>query len=179
MKIKRIREEVLYKGKVLLLKKVEIRLNKEKIEKEIACFHLPRSVGILPLIDKNKIILIRHYRTAARKELWEIPAGFLKRNEKPEVGAKRELKEETGFLAKRLKKIAEFYFSPGYLRECMYLFRATRLKKGKQMLDEGEMIKEVKIFSLKKALGMVKKRKILDAKSIIAILLEAYFSGLT
>jgi len=150
MKIKKIREKVLYKGKILDLRKVEIKSGKEKIEKEIASFHFPLSVGILPVIEKNKIILIKQYRTAAKRELWEIPAGFLKKNEKPKAGAKRELKEETGFSAKKLEKIAEFYFSPGYLRECMYLFRATGLKKGKQMLDEGEMIKEVKIFSLDK-----------------------------
>jgi ADP-ribose pyrophosphatase len=167
----KIKEKFLYKGKIIDLKKVEAKIGKKKIEKEIACLHLPRSVGILPLIRKDKIVLIKNYRLAAKKEMWEIPAGFLKKNEKPEIGAKRELKEETGFLAKRLKRICQFYFSPGYLREYMIVFKAEKLEKGKQNLEEGEMIKKVKIFSQKEVLKMIKNKKIEDAKTIIAILL--------
>ena len=166
----KIKEKFLYKGKIIDLKKVEAKIGKKKIEKEIACLHLPRSVGILPLIGKDKIVLIKNYRLAARKEMWEIPAGFLKKNEKPEIGAKRELKEETGFLAKKLKRICQFYFSPGYFREEMILFKAEKLEKGRQQLEEDEMIKKVKIFNQKEVLKMIKQRKIDDAKTILAIL---------
>jgi ADP-ribose pyrophosphatase len=165
----RIKEKTLYRGKIIDLKKVKIQLNKKKIEKEIACFHLPKSVGILPLIDKDKVVLVKQYRAGAKREMWEIPAGFLKKNEKPEIGARRELKEETGFEARKLKKIAEFYLSPGYLREYMYLFKATSLKNGKQLLGKDEIINKVKIFSQKEAAKMIKNKRIIDAKTILAI----------
>ena len=161
------------KGKSAIFKVIEEKIGKIKIKRNVLEF--PRTVGILPLIGKNKIVLLRQFRFSIKREIWEIPAGKLRKKEKPKIGAKRELKEETGFEAKKLEKIGEFFLSPGYSTEYMYLFRATGLKKGKQMLDEGEMIKEVKIFSLKKALEMIKKMKILDAKSIIAILTEAFF----
>ena len=167
MKIKRVRK--IYKGGELNLELIEVNFGEKKIKKEIVLHK--NSVGILPLIGKNKIVLIKQYRFPAKRELWEIPAGMLKKNEKPRITARRELKEETGFEAERIVKIAEFYKSPGYDTEYMHLFKANRLKKGKQHLDQEELINKVKVFSLKEALKMIKNKKIVDAKTILAILL--------
>jgi ADP-ribose pyrophosphatase len=161
------------KGNVVLFEVFEEEIGKMKIKRDVVKF--PKTVGILPLIGKDKIVLIRQFRFPINKEIWEIPAGKLDKGEKPEIGAKRELEEETGYEAKELKKIGEFYLSPGYSTEYMYLFLAKRLKKGKQSLDKGEKIKEVKIFSRKEVLKMIKSRKIVDAKTILAL----FFSGLT
>lgn len=167
----KVKEKILYKGKWIDLKKAKARINGKEIEKEFACTHSPKAVAILPVVGKNKIILVKQYRFAAKREIWEIPAGFLKKNEKPEITAKRELEEETGFKAKKLKKIAEFFQSPGYLREYIYLFKAYVEEKGKQSFDKDEFIKKVKIFTQKEVLKMIKEKKIVDAKTIIAILL--------
>jgi ADP-ribose pyrophosphatase len=161
------------KGNVVLFEVFEEEIGKTKIKRDVVKF--PKTVGILPLIGKDKIVLIRQFRFPINKEIWEIPAGKLDRGEKPEIGAKRELKEETGHEAKELKKIGEFYLSPGYSTEYMYLFLARGLKKGEQSLDKGEKIKEVKIFSKKEVLKMMKSRKIVDAKTFLAL----FFSGLT
>jgi ADP-ribose pyrophosphatase len=161
------------KGNVILFEVFEEEIGKAKIKRDVVKFS--KTVGILPLIGKDKIVLIRQFRFPINKEIWEIPAGKLDRGEKPEIGAKRELKEETGYEAKELKKIGEFYLSPGYSTEYMYLFLARGLKKGEQSLDKGEKIKEVKIFSKKEVLKMIKTRKIVDAKTILAL----FFSGLT
>jgi len=161
------------KGNVFLFEVFEEKIGKSKIKRDVV--KSPKAIGILPLLDKNKIVLIRQFRFAINKEIWEIPAGMLRKGEKPEVGAKRELKEETGYEAKELKKIGEFYLSPGYSTEYMYLFLARGLKKGEQSLEKGEKIKEVKIFSKKEVLKMIKSRKIVDAKTILAL----FFSGLT
>jgi ADP-ribose pyrophosphatase len=161
------------KGNVILFEVFEEEIGKTKIKRDVVKF--PKTVGILPLIGKDKIVLIRQFRFPINKEIWEIPAGKLDRGEKPEIGAKRELKEETGHEAKELKKIGEFYLSPGYSTEYMYLFLARGLKKGEQSLDKGEKIKEVKIFSKKEVLKMMKSRKIVDAKTFLAL----FFSGLT
>jgi ADP-ribose pyrophosphatase len=159
------------KGNVVLFEVFEEEIGKAKIKRDVVKF--PKTVGILPLIGKDKIVLIREFRFPINKEIWEIPAGKLDRGEKPEIGAKRELKEETGYEAKELKKIGEFYLSPGYSTEYMYLFLARGLKKGEQSLDKGEKIKEVKIFSRKEVLKMIKSRKIVDAKTILALFFRA------
>jgi ADP-ribose pyrophosphatase len=65
-------------------------------------------------LERIKLFSLGNLRFPINKEIWEIPAGKLHRGEKPELGARRELKEETGYEAKELKKIGEFYLSPGY-----------------------------------------------------------------
>jgi ADP-ribose pyrophosphatase len=161
------------KGPTAVFKIFKVKIGKKEYENNLLKFS--KTVGILPLISKNKIVLVSQYRFPVKKEIWEIPAGKLDRGEKPEIGAKRELKEETGYEAKEWKKIGEFYLSPGYSTEYMYLFVAKGLKQGEQSLDEGEMIKKVKIFSKKEILKMIKNRKLVDAKTILAL----FFSGLT
>jgi len=145
------------KGNVILFEVFEEKIGKIKIKRDVVNF--PKTVGILPLVGKNKIVLIKQFRFPIKKEIWEIPAGKLNKGEKPEIGAKRELKEETGYVAKELKKIGEFYLSPGYSTEYMYLFLAKGLKKGKQILDKGEKIEEVKIFFEKRDIKNDKERK--------------------
>ena len=167
MKIKRVKE--IYKGSEVGVKLIKAKFGKKEIKKDVVLHK--NSVGILPLIGKEKIVLVKQYRFPAKEELWEIPAGMLEKNEKPIKAAKRELKEETGFEAKKLLKIAEFYKSPGYNTEYMHLFKANQLKKGKQYLDEDELINRVKVFSLKEVLKMMKRKEIVDAKTIIGILL--------
>ncbi len=159
------------KGNVVLFEVFEERIEKSKIKWDLV--NVPRAVGILPLIGKDKIVLIRQFRFPINKEIWEIPAGKLKKGEKPEIGAKRELEEETGYMAKNLKKVGEFYLSPGYSTEYMYLFLARGLKKGQQNLSKREKIKEVKVFSKKEILKMIKERKIVDAKTILALFFRA------
>jgi ADP-ribose pyrophosphatase len=161
------------KGNVILFEVFEEKIRKAKIKRDVVKF--PKTVGILPLIGKDKIVLIRQFRFPINKEIWEIPAGKLDKGEKPEVGANRELKEETGYEARELKKIGEFYLAPGYSTEYMYLFLARGLNKREQSLEKGEKIEEVKIFSKKEVLKMIKSRKIVDAKTILAL----FFSGLT
>jgi ADP-ribose pyrophosphatase len=156
-----------YRGEIIQFEVFEKKDGKEKIKIELVKF--PKTVGILPLIEKDKIILIKQFRFPIRKEIWEIPAGKLKPKEKPEIGAKRELREETGYEAKELIKIGEFYLSPGYSTEYMYLFLAKNLKKGKEDLDKEEKIKEVRVFSKKEIEKMIKLRKIVDAKTILAL----------
>lgn len=172
MKIKLLKK---LKGPTATFKIIEAKIGKEKFRQNIVEF--PRTVAILPFASKGNIILISQYRYPIKKEIWEIPAGKLKKNEKPEIGAKRELKEETGFEAKNLKKIATFYVSPGYSTEYMYLFRATDLIKGKQNLDKGEIVKKIKPFPLKMALKMIKNGEIIDEKTIISILFEGFFGA--
>ncbi len=126
-------------------------------------------VVILPILNNKKIILEKQYRLPADKVLYEIPAGNMEDKETPIVAARRELKEETGYTAKSIKKVYEFYSSPGIFNEVMHFFVATGLTPGKTHFDEDEDIK-LEVVSFQKAVKMLKEGKIKDAKTIIAIL---------
>lgn len=158
-------EETIYKGEVITLKKIT---EKETI-KEVVFY--PKSVAVLPQVKKDKIILIKQYRLPAGSFLWEIPAGKLEQGETPKEAAQRELREETGYMATDLKKLAEYYVSPGYSTEYQYLFLAQKLKRRRPIFnkDKDEKIKEVRPFSLKEVLEMMKEKKIIDLKTTLAI----------
>ena len=98
----------------------------------------------------------------------EIPAGKLEVNEEPRETAIRELKEETGFEAKNFQYLFEFYTSPGYTNEKIYLFLASDLIEGEQELDEGEYCEVVK-FEIDELIKMIDIGKIIDSKTIIGI----------
>ncbi len=129
----------------------------------------PGAAVVVPFLDKNRVIMVNQPRFAIRQNTWEIPAGILNKGENPLLCAKRELEEETGFKAGKMKKIIAFYSSPGFLHEKMHLYKATNLKPVKMNLDEYEDIK-IKIFSKKQLLKMIKTGKIVDAKTIAALL---------
>lgn len=133
---------------------------------------------IVPFESEDKIVLLRQYRFAVHKELWELPAGTLAGQEEnqhiiamelPEVCAARELIEETGYEAGRLEKITECYAIPGSGDERMHFFFAFDLKKGEQELDIGEVISEVRTFGLSEIEAMLERGEICDAKTLIGL----------
>jgi ADP-ribose pyrophosphatase len=104
--------------------------------------------------------------------LLEAPAGTLKRGEAPEVGAARELEEELGLVSGRLEKLSEFFVSPGFCEEKMWVYLATDLTETKQQLDDDEIIEVVRV-PFAQALGMITTGEIDDAKTIIGVMLAA------
>ncbi len=133
---------------------------------------------IVPFTSTDRIILLRQYRYAVDDELWELPAGTLAGiennfrvilTENPEEGAARELIEETGYEAGRLEKFAECYAIPGSGDELMHFYFADDLVKREQALDVGEIISEVKSFSLAEIEQMIVNEEIRDAKTLIGL----------
>lgn len=133
---------------------------------------------IIPFWDETTIILLRQYRYAIKDELWELPAGTLAGREEnhrilttedPASCAKRELLEETGFVAGRLEKIAECYAIPGSGDELMHFFYAFDLQKQEQLLDIGEVISEVRAIPLAEIEAMIERGEIRDAKTLIGL----------
>jgi ADP-ribose pyrophosphatase len=106
------------------------------------------------------------------KYLLELPAGTLNDRERPEVGAARELEEELGLVADRLEKLSEFFISPGFLSEKIWLYLATDLRETQQRLEADEAIEVVRI-PIERALQMITDNEIEDAKTIIGLLLAA------
>jgi len=134
--------------------------------------HHPGSAVILPAFDDGTIALVKQYRHPAVKYLLELPAGTLNDQERPEVGAARELEEELGVVACNLEKLSEFFVSPGYCEEKMWLYLATDLKQTAQRLEEDELIEVVRL-PVDHALQMISDGEIEDAKTIIGLLLAA------
>jgi len=132
----------------------------------------PGSAVILPVFDDDTIALVKQYRHPAVKYLLELPAGTLNDRERPEVGAARELEEELGLVAGRMEKLSEFFISPGFLSEKMWLYLATDLQETQQRLEDDEAIEIVRL-PIDRALQMITENEIEDAKTIIGLLLAA------
>jgi ADP-ribose pyrophosphatase len=116
------------------------------------------------------IVIERQYRHAANQYLWELPAGKLEPGEVPLAGAKRELAEETGYLAKKWRPLVEYYASPGFLGESMKVFVAEGLVAGDAHPEDDEQI-EFRLVKLSDALKMIEKGAILDGKTLTSVLL--------
>jgi ADP-ribose pyrophosphatase len=133
------------------------------------------SVVILAIDDtKSKrdpmIVMERQYRHAAKEFLLEVPAGKLEQGEDALAGAKRELLEETGFKAKRWRKMCRYFASPGFLGEWMQVFIAEGLTLGDAQPEYDEQL-EIEMFPLSRLLGMIEAGKIYDGKTLISVML--------
>lgn len=129
----------------------------------------PGAVTIVPLLDGDRVCLIRNYRTAVGKTLIELPAGTLEEGEPPEETARRELIEETGYRAGAMQQLHAFYMSPGILDERMVLFVAEGLTPGEAAREPGERIENL-VVPVDEALAMVDDGRIEDAKTIVGLL---------
>lgn len=132
------------------------------------------SVVVLPVLPDGRVILIRQYRYAAGESLWELVAGHKEKNESFLEGAHRELLEETGYTARRMTELLDFFPSPGLLAERMVVFLAQGLSKGAARMEPDERIAK-RAFTLRHAERMVRDKKIRDAKTIAGLLYYARF----
>ena len=133
------------------------------------------SVVILAIDDaKSKrdpmIVMERQYRHAAKEYLLEVPAGKMEEGEDALAGAKRELLEETGFKAKRWRKMLRYFASPGFLGEFMQVFVAEGLTLGDAQPEYDEQL-EIEMMPLSRVLGMIDEGKIHDGKTLISVML--------
>jgi len=132
----------------------------------------PGSVVVVPLVSAGEVCLVEVVRVAVGRTLLELPAGTLDRVESLEEAARRELAEETGYRAGRLRAAGEFWMSPGILRERMHLFVAENLVAGEQALEPGEQIR-TRVVGWDEAIAMCLDGRIDDAKTIAGLLLTA------
>jgi ADP-ribose pyrophosphatase len=162
-----ISSEPVYKGRIFDVRIDTIIDGDAEYKREIIAH--PGSAVIVPVFDDKTVALVRQYRHAAGKSLLELPAGSLDGGESPETGAMRELEEEIGFRAAKAEKIAEFYVSPGFLTEKMFVYLATDLTETTQKLDEDEFV-EIERYSFPQAFELVRNGGIEDAKTIIGLI---------
>jgi ADP-ribose pyrophosphatase len=129
----------------------------------------PGSVVVLPVLPDGRVLLIRQYRHATRQYLWELVAGRIDAGETPKAAAARELIEETGYRAKRLRVFLEMFPTPGFLEEKMFLLIAEGLTAGEAEPEEDEKIISHG-YKRKELEKMIRTGKLHDAKSIAGIL---------
>ena len=169
-----VEKQVLYDGKKVRLElhRLEDEDTGKRMTREV-CVH-PGAVVILPFVDDEHILLIRNRRYVVDETLVELPAGTMEKNEDPMNCAGRELVEETGFLAGRLKSLGNFFTAPGILSEKMYAFAAYDLQRAKASLEPGEEI-EIAPASLDEAIDMIRYGQIKDAKTIATLMMYDRF----
>ena len=165
-----IDSEKVFEGRVFNVTVDTVSEGEQTYKREVV--HHSGSAVIIPVHDDGTVVLVRQYRHPAVRYLLEAPAGTLADRERPEVGAARELKEELGLTAARLEKLSEFFVSPGFLEEKMWVFLATELSEGEQRLDDDEILDIVRL-PIAEALEMITSGEIQDAKTIIGLMLAA------
>ena len=174
-KIEVISSKLSYDGPLFRVYTDKIVENGREITRDVVRHN--GSVVILAIDDsKNKrdplIVMERQYRHAAREYLLEVPAGKMEEGEDALAGAKRELLEETGFKAKRWRKMVRYFASPGFLGEFMQVFIAEGLTLGDAEPEYDEQL-EIEMMPLSKLLSMIEKGKIYDGKTLISVMLYA------
>ena len=137
----------------------------------------PNSVSVLPVYpSRGTVVLIRQYRPVVKQWIYEVPAGTLKEGESPEEAARRELEEEAGLVGGRLMKLGEGFLAPGYSTEYMHFYAVEEPYTGKPRPEEHEVIEVVEI-PYSKALSMLSRGEIRDAKTMLSLLLYKYKGG--
>lgn len=165
---KTISSETVFKGRIITLKKDIAQLpdgsraGREFIEH-------PGGVCVVPITDKNEVLMVKQFRYPYKEVVLEIPAGKKDIGENPFATGKRELKEETGATASVYIDLGTLYPSPGYCGEIIWMYGAKELDFGKANPDEDEFL-EVERVPLKTAVEMIIKGEIKDAKTQAAIL---------
>ena len=119
--------------------------------------------------SEGKLVMVRQYRKPAGRVMLEVPAGKIDPGESAEAAAKRELKEETGYTAGKIKFLMQFYPSVGYSEEILYLYLCTDLTPGETNFDENEAI-DIEEYEINRLHKMVMDGDVQDAKTIIAIM---------
>ena len=156
---------VIYEGKILTLERDTVLLPDGKNAKREIVRH---SGGAAVLFVKDgEVLLVRQFRYAYNKEMYEIPAGLVNDGEEPIAAAARELEEETGYKAE-LSHLVDIYPSPGYTDEIIHVYLAESFNLSRQRLDEGEFL-NVEFIPLDIVLRKIENSEICDAKTVVAI----------
>jgi ADP-ribose pyrophosphatase len=144
-----------------------VRLRTGKTTERIKIDH-PEAAAVVPFLDEQRILMVRQWRYAIERETLEIPAGKVDPGEDVEVCAIRELKEETGYEAKHLLHLFNYYPAIGYSNEIIRIYAASGLKcqPGEQDLDE---ISRVEVMELGRVLDLILQGRIFDGKTVIGI----------
>jgi 8-oxo-dGTP pyrophosphatase MutT (NUDIX family) len=161
--------ERIFDGRVFAIDRDRVRMPNGR-EVVVDVVRHPRSVVLIPVPEPGHVVLIRQYRYAVNKYLWELPAGSVDPGEEPEAAAKRECHEEIGQLPDTVVRLAALLPTPGYCDEEMIFFRVSGLSVPEEAaaLDEDEDI-EPRTFAIADAREMVRRGEITDMKTVAGL----------
>jgi ADP-ribose pyrophosphatase len=164
-----LRRRVVYQGSYLTTEQVLVRLpDGGRTTRDIV--RPPDAVAVVPLDGAGNIYLVRQYRPAIGRTLYEIPAGVIDHGESPERTARRECEEETGMRPKRLRKLCVAYQAAGFSTGCVHIFLGTGLTPvGRERRGEAEFVEPVRL-PFHRAYRMALVNQIVDAQSLIGLL---------
>ncbi len=172
MELKLLKRDMVYTGKVfdLIVDHVEYPSGNKGV-REIA--HHPGGAVVVPLFENGSVMLVKQMRYPLGKHILELPAGKLNKGEEPELAARRELMEETGWSAVRWEKLTTIYTTPGFCDEELHIFLATGLQGSSDdhRREEGELSMTLHIMPLADAVAMVETGEMKDGKTIAGLLL--------
>lgn len=174
----RISTRRVYDGRVINVDLDTVRYPNGK-QGELEMVRHPGASAVVPFLtepdgENPQILLIRQYRYAAERYIYEIPAGKLDNGEPPEECARRELEEETGCTCETMEHLTTIYTTPGFTDERIHLFMATGLARGETAHEHDEFL-ETETLTLSDALHMIANGQIVDAKTVCALLFVAGF----
>jgi ADP-ribose pyrophosphatase len=147
------------------------------VEKTYPILHIGMTVGVVPLVDAEQVLLVRQFRHLARADSWELPGGGGLPGETPEAAAQRELREEGGYRAGRLTFLTRFLPSAAYLDETAYCFIGEDLVADPLASDDDEFF-ERRVVPLREAIAMAADDRITESVSKVALLAAALRLGI-
>lgn len=167
----RLSHERVYDGKVFDVDRDRVRMPNGR-EVTVDVVRHPKSVVLIPLPERGRIILIRQFRYAVNRFLWELPAGSVDPGETPEQAARRECHEEIGQVPDTIVRMTSMHPTPGYCDEEMVFFRLSNFSvpDEKAKADEDEDI-EVQVFDVQDARDMIRRGDITDMKTVVGLTL--------
>lgn len=162
-----IKSETIFEGKLIKLQVDHVRLPNGKSATRELVKH-PGAVAVLAFTSDNRLVVVEQYRKPLEKVTVEIPAGKLEQDEEPLQCAKRELVEETGYVATKWAHLVSFYTSPGFADEQLHLYVAEDLQAGQSQPDDDEFVNTREI-TLDEAFALIETKDICDAKTVAAV----------
>ncbi|MDB1923338.1 NUDIX hydrolase [Clostridium tertium] len=159
-----LNEKLIHKGNFMNFVNIDVKLPNGKNANRDVIKH-PGACAVIAFLDSENIILVEQFRLPLNKTLLEIPAGKLNKKEDPMDCAKRELQEETGYVAKEIEYLGSIATAPGFCDEIIHLYKAWNLSLGEKNEDEDEFT-SVKVLNINDLKEMIKKGEIIDGKTI-------------
>ncbi len=160
--------QLIYDGRVVKLRVDSVQMsNGRQTTREIV--EHSDCIAVVVIDKNNNVLLVKQFRKPVEKELLEIPAGGIDPGEDSEEAVSRELREEIGYMPRKVQRLGGFYSAPGYSSEYLYLYLATDLVPSQLIAEDTEEINVVRV-PIEEIPDLIASGRICDAKSIAGLL---------